>query len=128
VLDSLTGMTQLAPFDLAQYLMPDVSIQPGVPTALDPTQEAGLPHWIKLRHHEGDVRQHPLLAEWSPPAFRIARPKPTGQDARPERLLSADEVGRGGTRPGAAVDGGLLQGAFSMHPGQVECPMPEKKS
>jgi methyl coenzyme M reductase subunit C-like uncharacterized protein (methanogenesis marker protein 7) len=45
------------------------------------------------------------MAEWSLPVIRIARPKPTGQDARPGRLLSTGEVGRGctRTRPGADV-------------------------
>lgn len=38
------------------------------------------------------------LAESSPPAFEIARPKPAGQNVLPERLLSGDEVGRDGAR------------------------------
>ena len=45
-----------------------------------------------------------LLAESSPPAFGIARPKPACQDVPPERLLSGDEVSRGGARTRPVTD------------------------
>ena len=44
------------------------------------------------------------LAGPSPLAFRIARPKQACQNVPPERLLSADEVGRRGARTRPLAD------------------------
>jgi hypothetical protein len=50
---------------------------------------------IGRQDHDDGCR---LLAELSPPAFGITRPKPAGQGVPSERQLSGDEVGRRGTR------------------------------